>query len=90
MVLTLTMWQKKRSGLPTRAGQGKLEDPTVEAFDAAVTRVLATVEPGATGFQIVCSVGDSSRGFPLTDGKSDAELKAALWEGYCLMSAANG
>ena len=90
VLLTLTVWQKKKSGYPTRAGEGRLEDPTAETFGAAVERLLTTVEAGATPFQIVARVGDSSRGFQLGQGWTDERVKTELWEGYQTLVGVNG
>ena len=90
MVLTLTVWQKKKSGHPTRAAEGHLEDPSVESFEAAVSQLLSRVDPAALPFQIVASVGDSSRGFQLSPGWNDAEIKTELWQGYRKIMKTNG
>ncbi len=90
MLLTLTIWQKKKSGYPTRAGEGRLEDPSVEAFGAAIDRLMTMVESEALPFQIVARVGDSSRGFQLGQGWSDDRVKSELWVGYRNLVGANG
>ncbi len=81
-VLTLTLWQKKASGFPTRAAEGTLEEPTVDAFKEAVARLLAMAEPNAKPFQIVARMGDSSRGFQLGQGWSEEQIATELWEKY--------
>jgi hypothetical protein len=90
MVLTLTVWQKKKSGHPTRAAEGRLEDPTEESFDAAVAHLLNRVDPAAQPFQIVAQVGDSSRGFQLGQGWSEVRIKEELWAGYRTLAKTNG
>lgn len=90
MVLTLTVWQKKRSGHPTRAGEGRLEDPSQESFDRAVAQLLGTVEPAALPFQIVAQVGNTSRGLQLGQGWSEDRVATELWDGYRLMARMNG
>ena len=90
MVTTLTLWQKKATGHPTRAGEGRLQDPSVEEFDAAITKLLTMVDPNATPFQIVAQVGDSSRGFQLGQGWTDERVKTELWTGYRSLAGVNG
>ena len=90
MALTLTLWQKKASGYPTRAGDVRLDVPTEQAFVTAVTQLLGMVEPNAQRFQIVAQVGDSSRGFQLDQGRTDSEIAAELWKGYQSLVGVNG
>jgi len=84
------MWQKKKVGHPTRAGEGRLEDPTLEAFDAAITHLLGTVEAGAQPFQLVARVGDSSRAFQLGQDWNPEQVKAELWGQYRGLFDVNG
>ena len=90
MVLTLTLWQSKRGSRPTKAGEGRLLDPSVEAFDAAVSELLGTVEATATPFQIVAQVGASSRGIQFVEGWTDVHIKTELWTRYQGLTAVNG
>ena len=90
MVLTLTLWQKKASGYPTRAAQGRLEDPTEETFGAAVLHLLTQIEPTAKPFQIVAQMGDSSRGFQLGQGWTDEHITTELWKNYQSLVRVNG
>lgn len=91
MVITLTVWQRKKSGgHPTCAGQGRLDDPTVEKFDAAIDTLLGMVETGSMPFQIVATAGDSSRGFQLEQGWSDERIKTELWGHYRNLIGVNG
>ena len=90
MTLTLTIWQKKGALRPTRAGVDLLDDPSVEAFDDAVTDLLATVVLPEAPFQIVAQVGCSSRGFQLGQGWSDERIKSELWTGYQSLTGVNG
>lgn len=90
MVLTLTLWQKKASGFPSKAGQGRLEEPSVEMIGTAVERLMTMVEPSAKPFQIVAQMGDSSRAFQLDQGWSDEQVAAELWKNYQGLVGVNG
>ena len=90
MALTLTLWQKKASGYPTRAGDIRVDEPSLAAFERAVPHLLSQVEPNAQRFQIVAQVGDSSRGFQLDQGRTDEEIAAELWTGYQSLVGVNG
>lgn len=90
MLLTLTLWQRKMSGFPTRAGQGRLEEPSVERFNAAIVHLMTMVEPNAKPFQIVVQVGDSSRGFQLDQDWSVERIAAELWNRYTVLVGVNG
>lgn len=90
MLLTLTLWQKKATGLPTRAAQGRLEEPSLETFGSAVAQLLTKVEPTAKPFQIVVQIGDSSRGIQLGQGWTDERVVTELWENYRNLVGVNG
>ena len=90
MVLVLTLWQKKASGYPTRAGESRLEDPTEARFGKAVAELLGTVESNAKPFQIVAQMGDSSRAHQMETGVADEEVAAELWKGYQSLVGVNG
>ncbi len=90
MMLVLTMWQKKASGHPTRAGEGLLDDPTEATFAAAVDKLLETVDPTSQPFQIVAQVGDSSRGVQLGQGWTEERVRSELWNGYQSLASVNG
>ena len=90
MALTLTLWQKKASGYPTRAGDVRVDDPTLPNFERAISHLLTLVESNAQRFQIVAQVGDSSRGFQLDQGRTDEEIAAELWAGYQTLVGVNG
>ena len=89
-MLTLTLWQKKAAGYPTRAGQGQLDEPSIETFTSAVSHLLTMVEPNAKPFQIVAQMGDSSRGFQLEQGWTHERVVADLWKDYQSLVGVNG
>lgn len=90
MVLTLTLWQKKSTGHPTLAGQGRLLDPTMETFEAAIAKLLTMTEPSCKPFQLVAQMGDSSRGFQLEQGWSHERIISELWKSYQSLIHVNG
>jgi hypothetical protein len=90
MILTLTLWQKKASGFPSRAGQGRFEDPDRETFAAGIARLLATVEPNARPFQLVAQVGDSSRSLQLGGDDEPEWVVDELWKAYRALLGVNG
>ncbi|RYG26527.1 hypothetical protein EON82_02925 [bacterium] len=90
MDLTLTLWQKRGTTHPTRAGETFLTDPTAVGFDLAVAALLGGVEAPAKPFQIVAQVGNSSRGVQLGQGWSDARITSELWDGYLTLANVNG
>lgn len=89
-MLTLTLWQKKASGYPTRAGQGRLEEPSLEMLGPAIARLMSMVEPTAKPFQIVAQMGDSSRGFQLGQGWEEERIVDELWKNYQSLVGVNG
>ena len=90
MTLTLTVWQKETGKRPSRAVESQLEDPSEADFDTIVSRLLSSVSPAATPFQIVARVGNSSRGLQLGQGWSDNRIKTELWDGYLGILGTNG
>ncbi len=90
MTLVLTVWQKKPSGHPTRAGEGLLQDPSEELFGATVERLLGTVDASCQPFQIVARVGDSSRALQMEPGWTGERASAELWSRYRGLADVNG
>lgn len=82
VTLTLTVWQKRKVGMPTCAGEGRIVDPVRRSFDSAVKTLLAMVDKDASPFQIVAQVGDTSRSFQFRDGWNEDQVLQELWTGY--------
>ncbi len=91
MVITLTVWQRKRSGgHPTRAAEGRLESPTEESFAEMVEKLLGSIEPEQTPFQIVAQVGNSSRALQLEKGANSELVSGELWCQCARLAGVNG